>query len=149
MSIPAYAEHLRAAREKSGKSVEELASALGISSAAYHDLETFDDEILDSLSFRQLALLGEELNLNLRNFFAAGSTADSGESNFDDLAARIKEHVERHHMSVSEFEDKAGWEVEKHLEDPKEFWEYNAAALIDISNEIGMDWASLLPREGP
>lgn len=63
-----YPYLLRTARERAKKSVEEMAKSLGISVAAYHDLESFDDELIDCISLQQIAILGKLLHLNLGTF---------------------------------------------------------------------------------
>ena len=69
MAEPEYGRLLREAREKAGKSVDEMASLLGISRAWYFDLESYDEEITDTLSLRQLLVLSKALGIDLADFF--------------------------------------------------------------------------------
>jgi hypothetical protein len=50
MELNGYAKKLRAERERTGRSPEEIAHPLGISPAAYYDLGSFDDELTTALS---------------------------------------------------------------------------------------------------
>ena len=61
MAEPEYGRLLREARERSGKTIEEMASLLGISWESYNDLETYDDEIILVISLEQLVTLSHAL----------------------------------------------------------------------------------------
>ena len=45
MAEPDYGKRIREARERSGKSIDEMASLLDLSWESYNDLEMFDDEM--------------------------------------------------------------------------------------------------------
>lgn len=57
LDTPGLARRIATARTVSGREIDELASLLGISFEAYEDLERFDDEAVDVISFDQLVLL--------------------------------------------------------------------------------------------
>jgi len=141
-----YAENLKMYRERSGKTIKELAYLLGISFESYRDLELHDDEILNAISFEQLSQLGESLNISLRELFSGSSPTNVPLLSFSELANLIKKHIQTHNMTVKEFENRTGWEIEKQLREPQEFSKYDLRALIDIGNEIGVDWVSMLPN---
>lgn len=140
------AENLKMYREKSGKTIKELADLLAISFESYRDLELHDDEILTAISFDQLSRLAESLNMSLRELFSGSSPAHVPPVSFSELADLIKRHILVHNMTVNEFENRTGWEIEKQLRQPQEFSRYNLRAFIDIGNEIAVDWVSLLPN---
>ena len=85
------AERLTEARKSSGRDPGELAHLLGISYEAYRDLESFDEEIVDTISFRQLVLLAGAVHLDLRSFFGAGDQMEA--CAFADLAGRLNQLV--------------------------------------------------------
>ena len=58
------AAHLAAARVAAGSDPSELASLLGISFEWYRDLERFDDEMTETISFRQLVTLANAVALD-------------------------------------------------------------------------------------
>jgi hypothetical protein len=114
---------------------------LNISFEAYRDLEWFDEEVVDALSFDQLLLLATAIKLELRSFFGAGSV---GQITFAELAMRLESSA-RDAASLAALEERVGWELGKHLDDPSTFGELPAIALADIGESVGVDWRSLLP----
>jgi hypothetical protein len=140
--LPGQAKRLAELREASGSEVGELASILGISYEAYHDLEWFDEEIADALSFDQLVTLANAIQFDLRRFFDAH---DIGHVTFAELAVRL-EPFARSEAALAALENQVGWELRRHLDDPSTFAELPAVALADIGEPVGVDWRSLLPR---
>jgi DNA-binding XRE family transcriptional regulator len=140
-----YARLLEQYRNKSGKTIEELASAIGVSFESYRDLELHDDEVLNCVSLKQLELLAKSLKINLRHFFSAGVDVSPEVIKPEQLADIIQRYLSEHKLSLPEFEDQAGWGVSKALSQPAEFFNYNIVALMDISNLLDIDWRLLLP----
>ena len=68
---PGQAQRLAAARRTAGREIGELAALLGISFEWYRDLESFDEEMVDTLSFDQLLKLCSSLGIEPRGFFDA------------------------------------------------------------------------------
>jgi hypothetical protein len=137
------AERLTAARTSSGRDPGELAHLLGISYEAYRDLESFDEEIVDTISFRQLVLLAGAVHLDLPSFFGAGDQMEA--CTFADLAARLNQLVADGAVTLAALEDEVGWELREVLENPDMFDELPAVALADIGGRFGIDWRSFLP----
>jgi len=140
---PGQAERLTEARESSGRDPGELAHLLGISFEAYRDLESFDEEIVDTISFRQLVVLAGAVHLDLRSFFGAGDQMEARA--FADLAARLNQLVADGVVTLAALEDEVGWELREVLEKPDLFEELPAVALADIGGRFGIDWRSFLP----
>lgn len=137
------AARLTEARKSSGRDPGELAHLLGISYEAYRDLESFDEEIVDTISLRQLVLLAGAVHLDLRSFFGAGDQMDA--CAFGDLAARLNQLVADGVVTLAALEDEVGWELREVLEKPDMFEELPAVALADIGGRFGIDWRSFLP----
>jgi hypothetical protein len=114
---------------------------LNISYEAYRDLEWFDEEIVDALSFDQLFALATAIKLELRHFFGAGNL---GQVTFTELATRLESSA-TDSASLAALEERVGWELGRHLDDPSTFGELPAIALADIGKSVGVDWRSLLP----
>ena len=141
--VSGQAERLTEARRSSGRDPGELAHLLGISYEAYRDLESFDEEIVDTISLRQLVLLAGAVHLDLRSFFGAGDQIDA--CAFADLAARLNQLVADGTVTLAALEDEVGWELREVLEKPDLFEELPAVALADIGGRLGIDWRSFLP----
>jgi transcriptional regulator with XRE-family HTH domain len=140
------ARRLAKVREQSGWEVRELACLLGISYEAYQDLEHFDEEIVDCISFNQLTKLADAIGLDLREFFEADRI---GQLTFSDLAARLESSTRGDPARLAALEERVGWELGRHLEGSESFTELPAIALADIGSAVGVDWRSLLPESPP
>jgi len=138
------AERLAQARKSSSRDPGELAELLGISFEAYRDLEDFDEEIVDTISFRQLVLLAGAVHLDLRAFFRAGDQVEP--CGFPELAGRLNQLIAEGTVTLPALEDEVGWELAEVLEKPDLFEELPAVALADIGGRVGIDWRSFLPR---
>ena len=137
------ARRLAKVREESGRDIGELAAVLGISYEAYRDLEDFDEEVVDCISFKQLTQLAAAIGLDLRAFFEADGF---GQLTFSELAARLKAETGGDTGTLAALEERVGWEFGRHLDRPETFSELPAIALADIGAAVGVDWRSLLPE---
>jgi transcriptional regulator with XRE-family HTH domain len=144
MAEPEYARRLREARERSGKTVDEMASLLGISREWYYDLETYDEEICDTISLRQLVTLTHALGIDLVDFFSNGAPKPAESLSLEALAEKINEYLIAHNLTVAEFEEAVGWEVANCLADPRQFMNFNLDGLMDVSRPLGIDWRAVL-----
>jgi transcriptional regulator with XRE-family HTH domain len=137
------ARRLAKVREESGRDMRELAAVLGISFEAYRDLEDFDEEVVDCISFEQLTQLAAAIGLDLRAFFEADGL---GHLTFAELAARLESETGGNTGTLAALEERVGWEFGRHLDRPETFGELPAIALADIGAAVGVDWRTLLPE---
>lgn len=137
-------KRLQAYREQLGKSPAEVASLVGIPFPSYVDLEMHENELFDAISLRQLASLGNALNFKVPELFKNESALTGDSITFTQLADKIRRFVISHSISIQEFEDRAGWGVEKALEQPEEFLNLNLTGLKDICRELQVNWLSVL-----
>lgn len=144
MAEPDYGKRLREARERSGKSIGEMASLLGISWEWYNDVEGFDDEITSTLSLHQLVLLSKAIGIDLVDFFSNGAPKPAHSVSLDTLAEKINEYFTAHNLTVAEFEEDVGWEVANCLTEPSQFMNFNLDGLIDVTRPLGVDWRAVL-----
>jgi len=134
-----YAETIRAAREAAGKDPGELAAALDMSYESYRDIEWFDDEITSVVSFREVVILADLLELDLRRMFGADDTVVT----FEELAAALRVRLDE--TPLEQLEDELGWELAVALADPGAFAEFSLDGLADVAGPVGVDWRHLLP----
>jgi transcriptional regulator with XRE-family HTH domain len=139
-----YAHRLRDARERSGKSVVEMAALLDLSRESYQDLEVYDEEIIYTLSLQELITLSKALGIDLVEFFSNGASKPAESLSLDALAERINEYRTAHNLTVAEFEEAVGWEVANCLNDPSQFMNFNVDGLMDVSKPLGVDWRAVL-----
>jgi hypothetical protein len=133
---------LEAARRARNLDIGQLAHELGISFESYQDLEWFENDVLDGLSFVQLLKLGSLLELDLRSLFEAG---DVEPLTFVELAERLESYRVEHRLTAPEFEDQLGWAIGNTAPDPKALAELPASALEEVAAAVEVDWRALLP----
>ena len=144
MAEPDYGKRLREARERAGKGIDEMAALMGLSWAAYNDLEMFNEEITDVLSLQELITLSKALGIDLVEFFSNGASKPAETVSLNALAEKINEYLAAHNLTIAEFEDAVGWEVANCLTDPSQFMNFNADGLMDISKPLNVDWRAVL-----
>lgn len=139
-----YGRRLLEARERAGKGIDEMAALLGISWAAYNDLEMYDDEITDVLSLQEIITLFKALGIDLVEFFSEGASKPRESVSLDALAEKITAYIAAHNLTVAEFEDAVNWEVANCLTDPSQFMNFNVDGLMDVTRPLGIDWRAVL-----
>src|SRR5215212_2397620 len=144
MAEPDYANRIREARERSGKSIDEMVSLLGLSRESYYDLEMFDDEVILVISLQELITLSKALGIDLVEFFSNGAAKPAESVSLDALAEKINEYLTAHNLTVAEFEEAVGWELAKCLAEPREFMNFNVDGLKDVTKPLGVDWRAVL-----
>lgn len=147
MIMRGIAKQILKLREAAGKSREEMASVMDISLPAYWDLESYDDEVKECISLTQLVKMGRAFKVSPRDVFS-GHTNESvvGELSFGELSERIKTFIGEHAITIPEFEEKVGWAIEEALKKPDQFEEVNLQCLIDICDELQLEWLSIVPK---
>ncbi len=136
-----YRDKLRKARERKNWSEHEAAAQMESvveNRASYHDIEAFDDELTYCYSLNQIVEICKILDIHPRDLFCDDRMAGFSIS---DVAQKIKAFCSRKKISVAEFENIVGWEVESCLRNAANALEqWNIDCLIDVTRELGIDW---------
>lgn len=133
-------ELIRERRRELALNEETVASKLGISLAAYRDLESYPDEAVMALTVGELARLLSALKWKPDSLFGSERGASVTAS---ELQGRISERVEEL-GGVAEFEDKAGWRIDDILQDENALEEWSVDQLRDVAKELRVSWTSAL-----
>lgn len=144
IAAPDYANRLCEARERSGKSIGEMASLLGISWESYRDVEDYDDEVILVLSLQEVITLTKALGIDPVEFFSNGAPKPAESVSLEALAEKINEYIAAHNLTVAEFEEAVGWEVANSLTEPSQFMNLNLDGLMDVTRPLGIDWRAVL-----
>jgi transcriptional regulator with XRE-family HTH domain len=139
-----YTVRLKRLRESVGKSPEEIAGPLGISFREYDEWENYEGELSLVLSLDELSRLAKVLGVPTRLLFEDERQTDRPIS-LRQLGARVKSHLEQRAISLSEFENRVGYEVQLALADPPEMLKWNVDCLRSVCAEVQIDWLSVLP----
>ena len=104
------AKRIEALRERTGKAAQEIASAVGLSDAAYRDLEMFDDELITAPSLEQIRKLAEVFGVPTAALFVDEPIAISHHVSHAELVERVNARLAAG-TSREAFEDQIGWEL--------------------------------------
>ncbi|MEP6573716.1 MAG: hypothetical protein ABJD11_13515 [Gemmatimonadota bacterium] len=145
--LPPYANRLRAARERAGFSRESLSKQSGMALQHLEDLESFDEELLMTVTLAQLAALGQLIHVEPTELLADNPGTRRPESRIapEGIAELIRGRLRARGIPLEELEDEIGWELDRVLEDPATLFEFNADGLRDICDALGVDWLRALP----
>lgn len=143
-----YAEKIRQLRLAARKSEKEMAELIGINLPSYFDLESYDDEVIDCLSLTELKKMCQVFKITPVDLLSDEAKNHRGLNHlpFAEFIETVKKHIASEGITVAEFEDKAGWEMEVLLNSPEEMWERNVQFLKDVCGELGINWLSVVPE---
>jgi transcriptional regulator with XRE-family HTH domain len=144
--IAGVAGRLREARDRSGKTVDEVALAIGISVAAYADIEAYDDEFSMALSLEQIWRLARALEIPLTELIGLTSPdcLDATDS-MDALLEHVRAAVATRRESIEHFGDRVGWDIASAIDAPARAWsDWNLDCLRAVCEEVSCDWRSIL-----
>jgi transcriptional regulator with XRE-family HTH domain len=142
------AERIRFCRVRAGKSAQQIAADLGVNDAWYCDLESHDDELASTLTLFQAQHLASLLGVRLQDLVAEGTAPSIRKLTLMDLPSMITELASSEGISMAEFENRVGWELQTFLQSPvKVAAESPIMFLQDLSAALGINWLSLLPEE--
>lgn len=144
---PPVARRIADARERLKLDPADAAGALGMSFAAYADLETYDDEAFMCISIQELRALGRVLNVSPRGLVAPeGADQMCGELAPAEIVEAIRQRLRANSSTLEQFEEEAGWSVSSALNDPETIWaDWNLDALQDICRVLGVNWLLAVP----
>ncbi len=150
-TYPPVADRIACARGAAGLDMAAVATAIGLSEAAYFDLEAYDDEAFTCISLGQLCCLGQVLNVSPRQLVAPeGTQPTSVEVSSLKLVAAIRRFLETSALSVEQFEDEVGWGVSDALQNPETGCnDWCLDGLQDICRPLGLNWLLVLPNAPP
>jgi transcriptional regulator with XRE-family HTH domain len=142
---PDYAERLRAAREASGRDLASLSAATGISENNLQDLEGDPSEVLTSLSLGDLAMLCRELGVAPCLLLQDSLDPVTPHISYESLMTAVRDEIEKRGITLEDFEEEAGWELGKALEDPEQAEHWCPDGLYDICQMVNLNWIQALP----
>jgi transcriptional regulator with XRE-family HTH domain len=138
------AESIRERRRSLGLRETEVAERLGISIAAYGDLESYDDEFATALTLgdaRKLAAILGAPVVDLLDLKPSGLPCTS----IRGAADQLRKQAARAHRDLDDVEEEIGWSLARFLIDPEpEAAEEPIEFLRDVANFLQVDLHSLL-----
>ena len=139
-------ERLQQIRCSLNKTPGEVAEQVGVSRAAYYDLESDPSEIFMCISLRDLQRICGCLGVEAFYLFTGNNRSESDvRYDFESIAELIRQHLKRSGQTAMEFSDRVGWEIEPFLRDAGAGWGWNVDCLRDVCKELGIRWELVLP----
>ena len=140
------AKRVRELRERTGKSVEEMASLLDMSRMSYFDIEFHDDELESVPSLKQVRQLAQYLGVSAAEL-VTGSTRDVNERiRWHDLVARTLDYRRTNGITEDAFEDLVGWKLDDFFASEDAMLDnYPVDFLQVLCKELQIPWVGALP----
>jgi transcriptional regulator with XRE-family HTH domain len=140
------AKRVRELRERTGKSVEDMASLLDMSPMSYFDIEFHDDELEAVPSLRQVRQLAECLGVSTAEL-VTGLTTDVNERiRWPDLIARTLDYRRTAGVTADAFEDLVGWKLDDFFASEDAMLDnYPVDFLQVLCKELQIPWIHALP----
>lgn len=141
-----HAERLRQLREQSGKSVDEIAAAVGMEYMQYFDLELHDDELSTVPSLASVKRLAATLNVTVPALLSEDSTTISHQITYNGLVKCVKTYLKKTGLSQEAFEDRIGWALDEFfVSEDRMLEQYNLEFLKVLCESLGVSWVAALP----
>ena len=140
------AKRVRELRERTGKSIEEMASLLDMSRMSYFDIEFHDDELESVPSLKQVRQLAQYLGVSAAEL-VTGSTTDVNERiRWHDLVARTLDYRRTNGITEDAFEDLVGWKLDDFFASEDAMLDnYPVDFLQVLCKELQISWVDALP----
>jgi hypothetical protein len=136
-----------AAAEAAGVLAPELATLLGISEPAAWDLLTHTDELSMCLSLRQLLRLSARLRVPAWSLLPEPPAPRREHHSLAHLAAEVSAYCAAHQISIEQFGDLAGWDVQHFIATPDSALDdWCLDTLTAICHTLGLHWPDYLPE---
>jgi len=142
------AQRIRELRAQSGRSVEDMATLLDITTSSWLDLELHDDEVVTCISLRQVYSLARALAVSPRVLVSPSSIDESkdDEISLDELADLIKSYMNANGLAQEQFEDEAGWYLAGFLANPETALDEPVMFLEDVCAPLGVPWIRVVTK---
>jgi transcriptional regulator with XRE-family HTH domain len=135
------AERLKEARQRVGKSTEQLAGEAGMSLPSYYDLEAGQDWF-NAVSIAQISAIAQAVGMTFAELMCGDSRRDNQPTSERDLQSRLRAALSESHTDIPEFEKRLGWNVGPFLKDPQAVRDWNIDCLRAVCQQLGINWCS-------
>jgi transcriptional regulator with XRE-family HTH domain len=134
-----HARRIRQLREQAGKSVEEMAAAVGMAYMEYLDLELHDDELPNVPSLASVQQLAAVLNVTVPALLSEAGPEPSHCFTHAELVERLKAHLSATGQNREAFEDRLSWKLDDFFaSEERMLAEYNIEFLKALCESVGV-----------
>jgi transcriptional regulator with XRE-family HTH domain len=138
-------QRLKALRELTGKSADEIASLAGLEYMEYFDLEFHDDELRTVPSLAQIKRLADVFTVPVAALFSDNPDVTLRRVPYAELVALVTAQLAAG-ISKEAFEEEIGWELDAFFEsEERALAQYGVEFLEALCTRLGIDWIAALP----
>ncbi len=145
LPCPPVASRLRDARKRLGITESQLQAKVGAERFLCPDLELRDEEIFHCTDVQTVVALAAALEspASVLLFGEEPPVAVEGVS-LNHVVERVREKLMQSGLTVEQFGDKIGWDVEPVLQEANALGTYCLLGLRDICSAVSIDWFAVL-----
>lgn len=136
---------LRYARERSGRTAQQVASLAGVDLASYCDMELCSDEVVTAVSLRVLKRVCDVIGITTRSLFGDGNHDPNQLISSLELLEVVRQNLRTKKVSRAQFEDDIGFEIREWLDNCESIGDWNIECLRAVCEQVGVDWLAALP----
>jgi len=138
-------ENIRAARVRAGLEPEDVARAVGLNKAWYHDVEARDDEVTGNISLGTLIAIARRQGTTAVELLEGPVThAGRSKRSSADLVALAQARIAAERLTEEAYGDRIGWDMAPVFANPEHVWEYPFDMLEALCHDLGVDWKQFL-----
>jgi hypothetical protein len=122
-----------------------VASAAGTNIPSYYDLESYSQELEETLSLSELARLCGALRVSSRWLISGTDWGSDVPLDAHVLTEVVRQHLERTGEDREAYGDRVGWEGSRLLESPDSLMGWSVEGLRHMCGPLGPDYLIFLP----
>ncbi len=139
------ADRIKSARLRARILEQEIVDSIGLGSAAYGDLEAYDDEAFMCVSLHELGSLADMLGVAPHELVAPPGATVPPPVKMRVVVESIKTQIRDRSETPDSFGDRVGWDISSALADSRNAWkDWNLDCLQDVSKAVGLKWLGVL-----
>ena len=136
------ASRLKAAREKCGKTPNQIIASVGNSFNSYYDLESGKDWF-NAITLRNIYLISQAVALTPGELLLGRPNEPAGCITFEALRDRLVDWLRERNVTLKDLETRAGCELTSFIKDPASAGAWNLDRLCSVCEVISVDWRNV------
>ena len=142
MSEVEIGQRLKAARERCGKTPNQIIASVGISVDSYLNLESRKDWF-QGVTLNEICALAEAVELTEAELLLGHPNDSTCLISLDHLRDKLIEWLDSSDLTLGAFENRIGWEVKRFVKDTGAACGWNIDRLRAVCEPIGVDWTQV------
>jgi len=136
-------QRLKAARERCGKTPNQIIASVGITFNSYWDLECGHDWF-ENLALKDICSLAQTVDLTPSELLIGHPCDPVRVITLEHLRDKLIEWLDNNNLTLGAFETRVGYEVKSFVRDSRMACNWNIDSLRAVCESIGVDWEQVL-----